>query len=331
MIVLFIFFGDWRASLIVGSSIPISLLVTLIAMSFMGFSFNVLSLGGLVIGVGMMVDNSIVVIESCFRLKTKNADYKQAALEGAGVVASSILASTITTVVVFLPMAMIQGMSGQLFSQLCFTIVFSLIASLISALTVAPLVFSWLQPIEKEVGLVQKVMDKLATAYSRFLPYTFRHKFIVVLLAVAMLVGSVALVPAIGMELMPESDEGTIAIDVTTRPGLKVEKLDEKLIPLEEMVRAESDLDRYSLSSGVLNGGNERRRFGLRHHHRPTSRTTGSAPRLRSSTNGASAPKILLTAIFPSRPRARPPRWAAARTSKSTCRRPAATSWTKPR
>lgn len=259
MIVLFIFFGDWRASLIVGSSIPISLLVTLIAMSFMGFSFNVLSLGGLVIGVGMMVDNSIVVIESCFRLKTKNADYKQAALEGAGVVASSILASTITTVVVFLPMAMIQGMSGQLFSQLCFTIVFSLIASLISALTVAPLVFSWLQPIEKEVGLVQKVMDKLATVYSRFLPYTFRHKFIVVLLAVAMLAGSVALVPAIGMELMPEGDEGTIAIDVTTRPGLKVEKLNEKLIPLEEMVRAESDLDRYSLSSGssmaAMSGG----------------------------------------------------------------------------
>ncbi|PWM21359.1 MAG: AcrB/AcrD/AcrF family protein, partial [Oscillospiraceae bacterium] len=259
MIVLFIFFGDWRASLIVGSSIPISIFMTMIVMSFLGFSFNVLSLGGLVIGVGMMVDNSIVVVESCFRLKTRNADYRQAAIEGTRFVTSSIVASTATTVVVFLPMALLEGMSGQLFGQLCFTIVFSLLASLLSALTVAPLVFYWLQPIEREVGRVQKTMDWLATVYSRFLPHTFRHKGIVVLCAVGMLVGSVMLVPLIGMELMPESDAGIITIDISTRPGLRLEELEKKIIPLEEMVKAEPDLDRYSLSSGssmaAMSGG----------------------------------------------------------------------------
>ncbi|MEG2203718.1 MAG: efflux RND transporter permease subunit, partial [Oscillospiraceae bacterium] len=154
MAILFLFFGDWRASMIVGTSIPLSLLVTLIAMSVMGFSYNMMSLGGLVIGVGMMVDNSIVVLESYFCSRFENNTPAEAALEGTRAVASSIFGSTLTTVVVFLPIALIQGMSGQLFGQLCFTIVFSLIASLISALTVVPLMYKWLQPREQEHRMV---------------------------------------------------------------------------------------------------------------------------------------------------------------------------------
>ncbi len=125
MLVLFLFFGDIKASLIVGSSMPISLLVTVILMKLMGFSLNVVSLGGMVIGVGMMVDSSIVVIESCFRRSsTERQDFKKCAIEGAGFVAMSIIASTITTVVVFLPISVMKGLSGQLFKQLGFTIIF---------------------------------------------------------------------------------------------------------------------------------------------------------------------------------------------------------------
>ena len=124
MLVLFLFFGDIKASLIVGSSMPISLLVTVILMKLMGFSLNVVSLGGMVIGVGMMVDSSIVVIESCFRRSsTERQDFKKCAIEGAGFVAMSIIASTITTVVVFLPISVMKGLSGQLFKQLGFTII----------------------------------------------------------------------------------------------------------------------------------------------------------------------------------------------------------------
>ena len=130
MLVLFLFFRDWRASLIVGSSIPVSVLTTLILMNMMGFSFNVVSLGGLIIGVGMMVDNSIVVLESCFQRQERQLTHREAALEGAKFVTSSIIASTITTIVVFLPISILKGMSGQMFRQLGFTIIFSLTASL---------------------------------------------------------------------------------------------------------------------------------------------------------------------------------------------------------
>jgi CzcA family heavy metal efflux pump len=250
MVVLFVFLGDWRASLIVGSSIPVSLLVTLIAMSLMGFSFNILSIGGLVIGVGMMVDNSIVVTESCFRAKLQKPTLLEGVLEGTRVVASSVVASTLTTVVVFLPIAFLKGMSGQLFGQLCFTIVFSLVASLLSALTLVPLIFLRVSPTERENTPAHRIMARVEAAYRGFLPKTLRHKKTVVLIAAALLVLSFVAIPFIGVELLPATDEGTITISVNTRPGLKIELLDEKLKPIEEMIKAHPDVDRYSLSSG---------------------------------------------------------------------------------
>ena len=262
MIVLFIFFGDWRASLIVGSSIPLSLLVTLIAMSFMGFSYNMLSLGGLVIGVGMMVDNSIVVIENCFRVKSRSKDYYEAALDGAREVANSIAAGTITTVVVFLPIALTEGMSGQLFKQLCFTIVFSLIASLISAITIVPLTFYWLKPQEKEPKAVMRFMDRLSTAYAKFLPKTFKCKWLVVTVSVALLIGAFAMIPLIGIELMPVTDDGIIEITMDVRPGTTLERINEFIKPVEEMVASHPDVEKYTMTSGgsgitVLMGGSE--------------------------------------------------------------------------
>jgi multidrug efflux pump subunit AcrB len=126
MAVLFLFFENIRASLIVGSSIPASLLATVILMKLFGISFNMISLSGLVIGVGMMVDNSIVVLESCFRKRNdEKLSFPDAALYGAKVVLSSVIASTITTVIVFLPISMMKGMSGQMFKELGFTIIFS--------------------------------------------------------------------------------------------------------------------------------------------------------------------------------------------------------------
>ncbi len=262
MIVLFLFFGDWRASLIVGTSIPVSLLVTVCAMSLMNFTFNLMTIGGLVIGVGMMVDNSIVVIESCFRMREGGHTMKEAALEGSRAVASSIFASTLTTVVVFLPIAFLKGMSGELFSDLCFTIVFSLTASLLSAVTLAPLVFYYMAPVAHEYRLVAKIMNGLYAFYSRFLPRTFRHKILVVLVAVLMLAGSVGLLTQVGMELLPATDEGTVEISLETRPGLSSDAVNAKARELEAMVAADPDVDHYYASAGgsgisaLMGGGN---------------------------------------------------------------------------
>ena len=249
MLVLFLFFRDWRASLIVGSSIPVSVLTTLILMNAMGFSFNVVSLGGLIIGVGMMVDNSIVVLESCFQRQERRLTHREAALEGAKFVTSSIIASTITTIVVFLPISILKGMSGQMFRQLGFTIIFSLTASLISALTLVPLMFCRLKPVERE-GKFGAWLKKVEIVYGGFLKKTFRHKALVVITAVLLLFVSVGMVFFIPMQLMPDIDQGSISISVDTKPGLKLEELDKILSGLEGMVAGCPDVERYSLSGG---------------------------------------------------------------------------------
>ena len=165
MIVLFIFFGDWKASIIVGCSMPISLLMTVIVMALMGFSLNIMTLGGLVIAIGMMVDSSSVVIESCFRARDRVPDFKEAALQGTTEVISSIVASTITTVVVYLPLCFSGGMTGQIFMQLGLTIVFSLVASLISAITLVPLFFKMYQPQQKEDLKINHLLDIIKEKY----------------------------------------------------------------------------------------------------------------------------------------------------------------------
>lgn len=151
MAVLFIFFGDFKASLIVGSSMPVSILATLILMSMMGYSMNIVTMGSLVIAIGMIVDNSIVVIESCFRWKDSEESYWDAAFKGTKTVTMSIIASTITTIVVYLPLATVDDLAGQLFGQLGFTIVFAMVSSLISAMTLVPLFYLLFKPKEKRI------------------------------------------------------------------------------------------------------------------------------------------------------------------------------------
>ena len=147
MFIIWLFFGDLKASLITGSSIPISILTTLILMNAVGFSLNTITLSALSLGVGMMVDNSIVVLESCFRVTATHekrpgmVEYMEDALKGTQLVANSVMGGTVTTCVVFIPLALLSGMTGQIFKSLGWTIVFCLVASLISALTIVPLCY----------------------------------------------------------------------------------------------------------------------------------------------------------------------------------------------
>lgn len=248
MVVLFLFFGEWRASLIVGSSMPISVLATLILMNGMGFSFNIISLGGLVIGVGMMVDNSIVVLESCFRHREQRLGFREAALEGTHMVTSSIIASTLTTIVVFLPISIMEGLTGQLFKQLGFTIIFSLTASLISALTLVPLMFLRVAPKEKEDIPMTRFLNKVGEKYGRFLQKTFRRKWLVVLTSVLLLIASFVCLAFVHMELIPSIDQGVVQVSVETRPGLKLEKVDAIAAGLETMIKAHPDVESFSVS-----------------------------------------------------------------------------------
>lgn len=249
MLILFLFFGDFKGSLIVGCSMPISILITFILMKLMGFSLNVVTMGGLVIGVGMMVDNSIVVLESCFRKKDDGLTYREAAEEGTRFVLNSIAASTTTTVAVFLPISLTKGLSGQMFGPLGFTIVFSLLASLVSAITLVPLFFSRYRPKERKDTVVTRALARISTRYSKMLRGVLHHKKLAVLIALILLVLSGFGASLLDMELMPATDQGQIAFQITGRPGLSLEKYDRLLQSLESMVASNPDVESYNVTA----------------------------------------------------------------------------------
>ena len=254
MLVLFIFFGDGKASLIVGSAMPISLLVTVIVMAMAGFSLNIITLGALVIAIGMMVDSSSVVLESCFRAKDKKPGFREAAEIGTRGVAGSIVASTITTVVVYLPLCIQTGLTGQIFGQLGYTIIIAMLASLISALTLVPLFFCIFKPQEKKELKLNGFLDKVKEKYDRLERKLLHKKKLSVLVAVVLLVAAFGLVSLMKTELMPTMDEGTISVAAAFRSGTKAEEVDKKMQELEAMVAAHEDVDSYTLTSSKGSG-----------------------------------------------------------------------------
>ena len=252
MAIIFIFLGDIKASLIVGTSIPISILSTLIAIKVAGFSLNIITLGSMVVGIGMMVDNSIVVLESCFRCTGKGGfvEARKAALEGTQVVFQSILGGTATTCVVFLPLAVMQGLSGQLFQPLGFTIVFGLVASLISSMTLVPLCYVFYMPKEKTTTPSSRFMNALQDGYRSLMRKLLNHKAAVMVTSIALLVLSLFLASQLGMELMPMTDDGIIAVTVETQPGLTIENIDQIGRRVEEYIAQDEDVESYLLSYG---------------------------------------------------------------------------------
>lgn len=261
MVIIFLFFGDIKASLIVGTSIPISIMAALVLMYLMGFSLNVITMSALVLGVGMMVDNSIVVLESCFRSTKGNGfrEYRQAAIDGSGVVLQSIIGSTATTCVVFLPLAFLSGMSGQLFKPLGFTIIFCMIASLISAMTIVPLCYAFYRPKENDHAPASPVVKAMQNGYRSIMESILPKKKTVMFATIGMLIVSFLMASQLRSEMIPATDEGTIAISVEMRPGINVEKADGILSEVEDVITKEEDLDSYMLTysgSGMsMSGG----------------------------------------------------------------------------
>ncbi len=252
MVIIFLFFGDIKASLIVGSSIPVSILASLIMMSIMGFSLNVITMGSLVLGVGMMVDNSIVVLESCFRSHKGQGfkEYMEAALEGTGKVIQSIFGGTLTTCVVFIPLALLKGMSGQMFAPLGFTIVFCMLASLISAMTIVPLCYSRFRPVERKTSPAAGMVKALQRGYRKIIASLLNKRKTVMFVTVLLLVVSFFLASRLGFALMPDVDQGTVAVTVEMRPGLKIEEADKILRQVEQIVMDEPDRESYMVTYG---------------------------------------------------------------------------------
>ena len=254
MAIIFFFFGDVKASLIVGSSIPIAILGAIVFMYAMGYSMNMLTLSALVLGVGMMVDNSIVVLEASFRAMDKAQDERRsrrdAAIDAVRVVGASVFGSTLTTCVVFLPLGFLQGIAGQYFKPLGFTIVFCMLASLLSAITIVPLCFTLYKPKENEKAPAYKAVRSLQNSYRTLIGRFLRHKKAVVLGTVLILLFSLFLATKIRSELMPDIDSATVQISVLQKPGLDLEERDKAMREIEAMVAKDPDVDRYTTLSG---------------------------------------------------------------------------------
>ncbi len=212
VIILFIFLKDYRPTIIIALSIPISLTFAIALMYFTGVTINIISLSGLALGVGMLVDNSIVVIENIYRLLKEGNSLKDACINGASRVAGAIAASTLTTVCVFLPIVFIQGISKQLFTDMGLTIGYSLLASLIVALTLVPAMAS--KMFKNAKPKETKLFDKFANVYEKSLKIALDHKVIVVIITVVLLVTSIALAGSMGTAFIPEVDGTQMSITI---------------------------------------------------------------------------------------------------------------------
>ncbi|MCK4273055.1 efflux RND transporter permease subunit [bacterium] len=236
VLVLFLFLRSYRASFIIGTAIPISVLITFFPLYFLGISINIISLGGLAIGIGMLVDNSIVVLENIYRRLQGGEDRNTAASKGAAQVAMAITASTLTTMVIFIPILFTAGVVKILFGQLAASIAFSLSASLIVALTLVPMISAKLlnQKATARIVKAQSFIDPIRRIYLRVLNNSLNHRVRILLFALILFVGSLFLVPAIGVDFMPQSDEGIFQIFVTLPAGSPLEETKALMTELED-------------------------------------------------------------------------------------------------
>jgi HAE1 family hydrophobic/amphiphilic exporter-1 len=237
--VLLFFLRSMRSTLIISISIPFSIIATFVLMYASGFTLNVMSLGGLAMGVGMMVDNSIVVLENSYRLRQTGRPAVEAAVEGAGEVTAAVVASTLTTLVVFLPLVFTQGISGIMYKQLAIVVSFSLIASLVSALTLVPMMSARMlaRPLDSGGGRIVQTLDRahgmMERVYGTWLDRALRHPGATVVIVAAGLAASLALVPFIGSELMPASDQGEVRMSGELAVGTRLELTDQTFHSLE--------------------------------------------------------------------------------------------------
>ena len=235
VLILLFFLRNIRSTLIISVSIPLSIIGTFALIYFAGFSLNMMTIGGLALGIGMLVDNSIVVLENITRHRDHGMNGSSAAIEGTHEVTAAIIASTLTTLVVFLPLVFMRGMAGILFKEFSSVVAFSLLCSLIVAITVVPMIASRVvKPSQAGKGLSGKLftmsgkmLDALDLAYKHLIDIVLNHRIMTCLIVGAVLGGTLFLVKYVGTELMPTTDEGRIRVSVELAEGTRLENTKE--------------------------------------------------------------------------------------------------------
>ncbi len=271
IIILLIFLNDIRASLVVGVAMPVSIIATFLLMNVSGLTLNMMSLGGLALGVGMLVDNSIVVIESIYRKLEEGYSKANAAVTGAKEVAVPVIASTLTTVAVFLPITFAGGLTADIFNELSFTITFSLASSLIVALTFVPMASSlFLETIEEKamrnsrgssiINAFQSGFTKLEAYYFNILGKALEYKKTIFAIVIGfVIVTGLAAYLTVPATMIPEMDEGLVTITVELPKGTILEdtsaKIDEFMLLVQDMPEIENTAIMLGNSGSLTMGG----------------------------------------------------------------------------
>jgi HAE1 family hydrophobic/amphiphilic exporter-1 len=249
ILVLLFFLRNIRSTLVISLAIPISVVAAFAMIFFGGFTINLMTLGGLALGVGMMVDSSVVVLENIFRRREEYDELPAvASIQGAREVSSAILASTLTTLVIFLPLIFVRGVSGVIFQELAFTVMFALACSLLVSLSLVPMLASKLlktraeqrsrrpQWLERAAVRSDAAFKRLDDAYARVLRGALRHRMSVVVVSAGLLIASLLLFPLIGSEFLPPSDEGEVRVSGEMEIGTRLDLVDEQTRKMEAIV-----------------------------------------------------------------------------------------------
>lgn len=250
IIVILLFLRNWRATIIAAVSIPLSVMIAMVLLRYAEVTLNVMTLGGLTVAIGRVVDDSIVVIENIFRhMQMGEPRGPELIRKATAEVSSAITSSTLTTVAVFLPLGMVTGVIGKIFLPFAMTVALSLLASLLVAVTIVPLMaraflLNARVPAEHDGG------SKSLRWYRRVLTWALEHRLAVVALAVALFVGSLSLMPFIGTGFVPESKEKYLQIEVTYPQGVKATKVDTTVRGIEKILASEKDVEIYESTIG---------------------------------------------------------------------------------
>ncbi len=245
VLVLLFFLRNVRSTVIIATAIPVSIVATFALVHFAGFTLNLMTLGGLALGIGMLVDNAIVVLESIYRRHEEGEARVAAALAGSGEVTAAVVASTLTTLAVFLPIVFVRGMAGVLFRQLAFVVGFALIGSLLVALTLVPMLSARFLRHggggsgRRLFAASERAFRAVEQGYRGLLHRALRRRPWVLVGAAALLGVSLALIPRVGTEFLPASDEGEVRVQVEMDVGTRLAVLDRVFARVEEITAAE--------------------------------------------------------------------------------------------
>jgi HAE1 family hydrophobic/amphiphilic exporter-1 len=233
--VLYIFLRRIGTTLVISVAIPVSIIATFNLMYFNGLTLNIMTLGGLALGAGMLVDNAIVVLENITRLRERGMALKDAVIQGTGEVGGAITASTVTTIVVFLPIVYLHGASGEMFKDQAWTVAFALISSLLVAMLVIPMLVSTM--------FRDKPQKDIASApvhfkwYERFLERSIEKRNLIILISVFLMAGTAMLIPRLGSEFMPKAESAEFTVDIKLPQGTSLERTHSTASKTEEIIR----------------------------------------------------------------------------------------------